>query len=298
MVNKEWLYRKILQNIGLNTLHQELLMKKKPDHFIILIKKEYSEYDAIYDSEKIDESTRSDMTTFLTTAATTTMETTEAVRPVQTTEEIVLNMTSVEIITNTSNLVTTETMTTEKKQPTIATKTTDFDETTIIVDFSGESSAEQSGDIIETTTEYTTTSTLSEITTVPETTRYPDTTITQLTQTTEPIHSGEDISFADTPVIIVEELQPRTVETPIIEGFESSTDNLSEPEMESSSDYDDDATCDCDHSIMNMIKNPNSLLMETLTKMIRKQIENELREEFDQQLTQCQNMASKNNYLS
>ena len=285
MVNKEWLYRKILQNIGLNTLHQELLMKKKPDHFIILIKKEYSEYDAIYDSEKTDQSTRSDLTTVLTTAATTTMETTEAV---QTTEEMISNTTLAE--KSTSNLVTTEIMKTEMQ----STRSADFDETTIIVDFSGESSAEQSGDIIDTTTEYTTPSTLSEITTFPETTTgYPDTTITQLTQTTEPIYSGEDISFADTPVIIVEPLQ--TAETPIIESFESSTDNTSPSDLESSSDFDDDASCNCDHSIMNMIKSPNSLLMETLTKMIRKQIENELREKFDQQLTQCQNLVSKNN---
>ena len=287
MVNKEWLYRKILQNIGLNTLHQELLMKKKPDHFIILIKKEYSEYDAIYDSEKADQSTRSDLTTVLTTAATTTTETTEAV---QTTEEVISNTTLVEKLT--SNLVTTEIMKTEMQ----STKPTDFDETAIIVDFSGESSAEQSGDIIDTTTEYTTPSTLSEITTFPETTTgYPDTTITQLTQTTEPVYSGEDISFADTPVIIVEPLQSQTVETPIIESFESSTDNTSKSDLESSSDFDDDTSCDCDHSIMNMIKSPNSLLMETLTKMIRKQIENEVREKFNQQLTQCQNLVSKNN---
>ena len=58
MVNKDWLYRKILQNIGLNTLHQELLMKKKPDHFIILIKKEYSEFNALYESDNIAETTR------------------------------------------------------------------------------------------------------------------------------------------------------------------------------------------------------------------------------------------------
>ena len=58
MVNKDWLYRKILQNIGLNTLHQQLLMKKKPENFIILVKKEYSNFKAIYAGDETTATTR------------------------------------------------------------------------------------------------------------------------------------------------------------------------------------------------------------------------------------------------
>ena len=271
MVNKDWLYRKILQNIGLNTLHQELLMKKKPNDFIILIKKEYSKFDALYESDNIAETTQQTSHNRTTVMAPETTVTSRPTSDMPQTTDYATNDTF-----NSSNIATSRVTqlnnTTKHVDVTSSGDISDInepiDDEPLIVDiFSGESSADHSGNepllvVTQKTTTLSTPETSLEIMTQrAETTPF----IPELTETDEP-------NFDDTPVIIVEPLiivEPQT--------FESSV------EIESSVNYDDN-TCNCDQSVLQMINNPQSLLMNTLTKMIRRQVEDGVRQEINQQL--------------
>ena len=137
MVNKDWLYRKILQNIGLNTLHQQLLMKKKPENFIILVKKEYSNFKAIY---------AGDETTAATRTSSAQLETSQ-----QQTDSI---KTTESVLESTSQTAYQEQNQTSPSVPESTTetldKTTDFSKTKVEFDFA-ETSGSGSGDF-ETTT--------------------------------------------------------------------------------------------------------------------------------------------------
>ena len=128
MVNKDWLYRKILQNIGLNTLHQQLLMKKKPENFIILVKKEYSKFKAIYAGDE-------------TTAATRTTNSAQLETSKQETDQIKTTESILELTTQTTHH--------EQNQTTpllmLDSSTADFSKTEVQFDFS-EISGSGSGD--------------------------------------------------------------------------------------------------------------------------------------------------------
>ena len=144
MVNKDWLYRKILQNIGLNTLHQQLLMKKKPENFIILVKKEYSNFKAIYAGDETTAATRTSSAQLETSKQETeNMKTTESV---------------LESTTQTAYQEQNQTSPSSVLDSTTGTldKTTDFSKTKVEFDFA-ETSGSGSGDFeITTSVELTT----------------------------------------------------------------------------------------------------------------------------------------------
>lgn len=250
-------------------------MKKKPDHFIILIKKEYSEFNALYESDNIAETTRPQTNHNETT--TMAPQTTLASKPTNTIAQTT-NIATTEIL-NTTDL-DTSTVTEPNDiltEPVSVTEPADItkpvDEAIIVDIFSGESSADHSGDnwvVTVVTPQSTTLSTpetsLEIVTQRQETTFIPD------SSTGQPI---DETIFDDTPVIIVEPLQT----------FESSA------EVESSVNFNDDSMCNCDHSILQMISSPKSLLMNTLTKIIRQQVEDELRDQMNQQLVEYKHLV-------
>ena len=294
MVNKEWLYRKILQNIGLNTLHQQLLMKKSPENFIILIKKEYSKYDAIYvrdGANKLFDKKQKESTV-----------------DEQTTEIMMTESSPPEISTKFNSTTTYETESTWNVNTTQQTRTSESSlantvSSIVTVDFgSGSGEEESSAETAETTQSENILST-SEFIFAPATTA--DSTTAQATaqatsQATTQTETQATDSLTDSATTSSVPF-PSTTETLILEGSGSGDlplgDSIEQMPVivEGSAGYSDrkeqeTSSCDCKNAMVDLIE--DETLITTLTKLIRSQVEREITRQFQDQLNTCQNMVS------